>query len=298
MPTALIEKQAINEESNFKKRSQWKDIWKRLRRNKLAMAAMVMVIILILTAIFAEFLAPYDYAKQNFSERFQMPNMKHLLGTDNFGRDILSRMIFGGRISLLVALMAVGMAIVSGGFLGATAGYFSGRYDGFVMRIMDVLMAIPGFLLAVSISAALGSGVQNTSLAIAVGAVPSYARIMRAIVLSIRDQEYIEAARATGASHMRVIFRHILPNTMSPIIVESTLRIGACILQISGLSFIGLGVQPPTPEWGSILAGGREYIRDFWPIVTFPGLAIMLTIFGFNLLGDGLRDALDPRLKR
>ncbi|NTV90321.1 MAG: ABC transporter permease [Clostridiales bacterium] len=285
------------EVEKLKKRSQWKDVWKRLRRNKLAMAALFVVIILILTSIFAEFLAPYDFAKQNFSERFQMPNARHLLGTDDFGRDLLSRIIFGGRISLLVALMAVSMALVVGGFFGATAGYFAGRYDGIVMRLMDVLMAIPGFLLAVSISAALGTGIQNTALAIAVGAVPSYARIIRSVVLTIREQEFVEAARATGAGHMRIIFYHIIPNTLSPIIVESTLRIGASILMISGLSFIGLGVQPPTPEWGSILATGREYIRDFWPIVTFPGLAIMLTLFGFNLLGDGLRDALDPRLK-
>ncbi len=298
MPAAANEKTNINEETNLRKRSQWKDVWKRLRRNKLAMAAMVVVILLILTAIFAEFLAPYNYAKQNFSERFQFPSFKHLLGTDDFGRDLLSRIIFGGRISLLVAIMAVGMALVVGGFFGATAGYFTGRYDGFIMRVMDVLMAIPGFLLAVSISAALGTGVQNTALAIGVGAVPSYARIIRSIVLTIREQEFVEAARATGASHMRIIFYHIVPNTLSPIIVESTLRIGASILMISGLSFIGLGVQPPTPEWGSILATGREYIRDFWPIVTFPGLAIMVTLFGFNLLGDGLRDALDPRLKR
>jgi len=163
---------------------------------------------------------------------------------------------------------------------------------------MDVVMAIPGFLLAVSISAAMGPGVQNTALAIAVGAIPSYARIMRATVLTIKDQEFVEAARASGASNMRILFHHIVPNTLSPIIVESTLRIGACILQISSLSFIGLGVLPPTPEWGSIMANGRNYIRDFWPIVTFPGIAIMITLFGFNLLGDGLRDALDPRLKQ
>lgn len=281
----------------LKKQSQWREVWKRLRRNKLAMVALAVVIILIIVTVFADFIAPYDYAKQDLSNKFQFPSLAHPLGTDNFGRDILSRIIHGGRVSLLVAVMAVGIALVSGCFLGATAGYFGGKYESFVMRCMDIVMAIPGFLLAVSISAALGTGIQNTALAIAVGAVPSYARIMRATVLTIKDQEYIEAARATGASNMRILFRHIVPNTLSPIIVESTLRIGACILQISSLSFIGLGVQPPTPEWGSIMAAGREFIRDFWPIVTFPGVAIMITLFGFNLLGDGLRDALDPRLK-
>lgn len=286
------------EKNRLRKRSQWRDVWTRLRRNKLAMVAMVIVILLILVAIFADFIAPYDYAKQDIRNKFQFPNSEHLLGTDNFGRDLLSRIIHGGRISLLVSVMAVAIALVTGSLLGATAGYFGGMYESVVMRLMDIVMAIPGFLLAVSISSALGNGIQNTALAISVGAIPSYARIMRATVLTIKDQEFVEAARATGASNMRIIMSDIIPNTLSPIIVESTLRIGACILQISSLSFIGLGVQPPTPEWGSIMASGREYIRDFWPIVTFPGIAIMITLFGFNLLGDGLRDALDPRLKR
>ena len=228
----------------------------------------------------------------------QYPSSEHLLGTDNFGRDILSRVIYGGRISLLVAVMAVAIALVAGSLLGATAAYFGGVYENVVMRAMDIVMAIPGFLLAVSISTSLGGGVWQTALAISIGAIPSYARIMRATVLTIKDQEYVEAARATGASDLRVILKHIVPNTLSPIIVESTLRIGACIMQISSLSFIGLGVRPPTPEWGSIMSAGREYLRDFYPIVTFPGIAIMITLFGFNLFGDGLRDALDPRLKR
>lgn len=287
-----------NDTKRLRKRSQWRDVWTRLRRNKLAMVALVIVILLILVAVFAEQIAPYDYAKQDIRSAFQFPSREHWLGTDNFGRDLLSRIIYGGRISLLVSVMAVAIALVSGSFLGATAGYFGGLYESVVMRIMDVIMAIPGFLLAVSISSALGSGIQQTALAISVGAIPSYARIMRATVMTLKDQEFVEAAKATGASNMRIIFSDILPNTLSPIIVESTLRIGACILQISSLSFIGLGVQPPTPEWGSIMANGRDYIRDFWPMVTFPGIAIMITLFGFNLLGDGLRDALDPRLKR
>ena len=283
---------------NMRKRSQWRDVWKRLRRNKLAMIGMVIVIILILMAVFADFIAPYDYDAANFGARLQFPSKEHLLGTDDFGRDLLSRIIYGGRTSLLVALTALIMSLIVGGFFGATAGYFGGKYETIVMRVVDIIMAIPGLLLAVSVSAALGTGTFNTAIAIAVSGIPAYVRIVRAQFMTIRSEEYVEAARANGSSDMRIIFKQILPNALSPIIVETTLRIAFNILQISSLSFIGLGVQPPTAEWGSIMTAGREFIRDFYPLVTFPGIAIMLTLFGFNLLGDGLRDALDPKLKR
>ncbi len=282
---------------DLKKRSQFWDIWRRLRRNKLAMLGLIIVLVLVLSAIFANFIAPYDYAQQDLTNMKAWPSREHLLGTDDYGRDILSRIIYGGRVSLLVAILSIVFGLIVGGILGISAGYFGGIYDGTVMRIMDIVMAIPGFLLAVCISAALGSGVLNTAIAIGIGCVPGYARLLRALVLSIREQEYVEAARATGASDLRIMFRQIVPNILSPVIVESTLRIGGCILMISSLSFIGLGVQPPTPEWGSMLSAGRALIRSFWPIVTFPGFAIMLTLFGFNLFGDGLRDALDPKLK-
>lgn len=282
---------------DLKKRSQFWDIWRRLRRNKLAMLGLIIVLVLVLSAIFANFIAPYDYAQQDLTNMKAWPSREHLLGTDDYGRDILSRIIYGGQVSLLVAILSIVFGLIVGGILGISAGYFGGIYDGTVMRIMDIVMAIPGFLLAVCISAALGSGVLNTAIAIGIGCVPGYARLLRALVLSIREQEYVEAARATGASDLRIMFRQIVPNILSPVIVESTLRIGGCILMISSLSFIGLGVQPPTPEWGSMLSAGRALIRSFWPIVTFPGLAIMLTLFGFNLFGDGLRDALDPKLK-
>ena len=295
---AKVKTKAVEAAKPNKKRSQWRDVWIRLRRNKLAMIAMFVVIALVLVCVFADVIAPYAYDKASPPDRFQYPNAKHLLGTDDKGRDLLSRIIYGGRISLLVAVMAVAMALISGSLLGAVAAYFGGLCETLIMRAMDIVMAIPGFLLAVSISSALGGGVWQTALAISIGAIPSYARIMRASVLTIKDQEYVEAARAGGASDLRIIVKHIIPNTLSPIIVESTLRIGACIMQISSLSFIGLGVTPPTPEWGSIMSYGREYLRDFYPIVTFPGIAIMITLFGFNLFGDGLRDALDPRLKR
>lgn len=282
----------------LRKHSQWRDVWHRLCKNPLAMIALVVVVLLILMCLFANVIAPYDYAAQDPAAKFQMPSKEHWFGTDNYGRDLLSRIIVGGQVSLLVSVLSVAFSLVIGGFIGAIAGYYAGTTDGIIMRIMDILMAIPQFLLAVAVSVALGSGIVNTAIAIAVGSIPGYARLMRASVMSIREQEFTEAARALGNSNMRVLFRHIIPNTLSPIIVETTLRIGSNILAISGLSFVGLGVQPPTPEWGSIMAAGRQYIRDFWPMVTFPGIFIMLTMFGFNILGDGLRDAMDPRMKK
>lgn len=281
-----------------RKKSQAGEIWHRLRRNKLAMLGMAIVFVLVFVAVFAGVLAPYDYTAANFAERLQMPSKAHLLGTDNLGRDLLSRIVYGGRTSLLVACLAIVISLLVGGFFGATAAYFGGWYETVIMRVTDVFMAIPTTLLAISISAALGSGTFNTALAISVSGMPAYVRLMRACTMSAREQEYVEAARCTGSGDMRIIFRHIVPNTLASIIVDATLRVGANILAISGLSFIGLGVQPPAAEWGSILTSGREYIRDFWPLVTFPGLAIMLTLFGFNLFGDGLRDAFDPRLKQ
>lgn len=280
-----------------KKRSQARDTWRRFRNNKLAMVGLVIVLVIVLSAVFADLIAPYDYDKQSYEDRFLLPCVEHPFGTDNYGRDLLSRIIFGGRISLLVSLLGLVISLAIGAVLGATAGYFGGAYETTIMRLMDILMAIPPTLLAVSVSALLGSGVFNTALAVAISGVAPSSRMLRATVLSIREQEFVEAARARGSGHLRIIFRQILPNTLSPLIVDSTLRIGGNIMMISGLSFIGLGVQPPTPEWGSILNTGREFITTFWPMITFPGLAIMLTMFGFNVMGDGLRDALDPRLK-
>lgn len=281
-----------------KRHGQWQDTLRRLFRNKLAVVGLVIVFVILFGVIFADFLTPYDYDKQDYGSRFMMPCAEHLFGTDNFGRDLFTRVLYGGRISLLVALLSLAISTVIGVFLGATAGYFGGKYELFVMRLMDIIMAIPGLLLAVAISAGLGTGIFNTALAISIAGIPPSVRMLRATVLQIRDEEYVEAARATGATDMRIIFHHVLPNTIAPLIVDSTLRIGINILQISSLSFVGLGIQPPTPEWGSILSAGRAYIQDFWPLITFPGIAIMLTLLGFNLLGDGLRDALDPRLKR
>ena len=282
----------------LRKSSQWKDVWIRLRRNKLAMVGMVIAVLLALMAIFAPVIAPYDYQVQSIAERLQMPSAQHLMGTDNMGRDILSRLIYGGRISLLVSLLAVIVSLVIGGLLGAVSGYMGGMVDSIIMRIMDILMAIPGILMAVCISAALGGGVWQTALAIAVAGIAGVCRLVRGQTLTLRNQEYIEAARASGSGTLRILLSNIIPNCLAPIIVNTTMSIGGNIMMISALSFVGLGVQPPIPEWGAILNSGREYVSTFWPLITFPGIAIALTMFGFNVFGDGLRDALDPKLKQ
>ena len=286
------------EGERIEKHSQWGDVFKRLMRDKLAVVGLVIVIFLILVAVFANFLAPYDYTVQDIANRLAWPSKEHLLGTDNFGRDLLSRLIYGGRISLLVSFFSVALSVGIAVILGVTVGYFGGMYDNIVMRILDIFMAIPGMMLAISISAALGPGLINTGIAISIGGIPPFARQLRASVMLVREEEFVEASHAFGASHWRIMFKHILPNTLAPIIVQISLRLGENILSIAGLSFIGLGVMPPTPEWGNILSSGREFISVYWPLITFPGILIGLTMLAFNLLGDGLRDAMDPRLKQ
>lgn len=281
-----------------KKHSLFGDIWKRMKRNKFAMLGLFIICILLFCAIFADFIAPYGYAEQNLANRFKSPSFEHLFGTDNFGRDIFSRIIYGTRISLQVGFVAVSIACIVGGTLGAIAGYYGKFLDNAIMRLIDVMLAIPSILLAISITAAFGPGLTNVMIAVGIASIPAYARIVRASVLSVREQEFIEAARATGASDFRIIFSHILPNSMSPLIVQATLGVASAILSAAGLSFIGLGIQPPLPEWGAMLSAGRAYLRDYPYIVMFPGVTIMITIFALNLFGDGLRDALDPRLKR
>ncbi|MBM7614613.1 ABC transporter permease [Alkaliphilus hydrothermalis] len=280
-----------------KKRSPWVEVWRRLRQNKSAMFGLAIIGLLVFCAIFADLIAPYGIDDQDLRARFITPSRDYLFGTDNFGRDILSRIIYGSRVSLQVGFIAVGISALTGGALGAIAGFYGGRLDNVIMRFVDILLAIPGILLAISIVSALGPGLQNVMIAVGIGSIPSYARIVRASVLSLRDQEFVEAAKAVGANDFRIISKHIIPNSMAPIIVQATLGVAGAILSAAGLSFIGLGIQPPTPEWGSMLSSGRQYLRDYWHIATFPGLAIMITIFALNLLGDGLRDALDPRLK-
>ena len=289
-----------NINTSNKKRSQWLEVWRRLKRNKMAVVGLVILIILVLLAVFANVIANYDNVviKQNLSQRLQAPSAAHWLGTDEFGRDIFARLVHGTRVSLQVGIIAVGISIVIGGILGAIAGYYGGKLDNIIMRVMDIFLAVPSILLAIAIVSALGPSILNLMLAISISSVPSYARIVRASVLSIRDQEFIEAAKAIGASNTRIIFRHIIPNSLAPVIVQATLGVASAILSTAGLSFIGLGIQPPAPEWGSMLSGGRQYLRYAWWVTTFPGVAIMITILSLNLLGDGLRDALDPRLKQ
>ena len=279
------------------KRGQFKEIRRRFVKNKGALLGMGFIVIVVVCALIPSVIAPFGFDDQLLSRRFQSPNGIHIFGTDEFGRDIFSRVVYGCRISLTLGLVSVTISCFLGIILGCIAGYYGKVVDNILMRIIDIMLSIPNILLAVSIVAALGTSFFNLILAIGIGAIPGYARVVRASILSVKEQEYIEAARSNGASDWRIITRHIIPNCMAPIIVQATMSIAAAVLQAAGLSFIGLGIMPPTPEWGSMLASGRAYIRDYWYVVTFPGLAIMLTVFSINLLGDGLRDALDPRLK-
>ena len=270
----------------------------QFKRNKLAMIGLTILIVIALACIFQGVISPYDYAEQNITERFAPVSLEHLCGTDQYGRDIFTRILKGGQISLIVAISAVCFAGVVGATLCATAAFFGGAYETVVMRIIDILQSIPGLLLAAGISTALGSGLYNSVIAIGLAQVANLTRIMYSSSLSIKGQEYLEAANSYGASKMRMIFKYVIPNCLAPLIVQMTLRLGICISQIASLSFFGLGVQPPTPEWGSLLSAGKQFIRQYWPIVTFPGIAISLTMISVNFIGDGVRDALDPRMKR
>lgn len=283
-----------------KNRSQWIGIWRRMCRNQLAMAGLFIVIALILLAVFADRLADYNEVviKQYPLNRLQGPNAAHWFGTDELGRDILARLLHGARISLLVGVVAVCIALATGGILGAVAGYCGGTLDNIIMRVMDIFLSIPILLLAIMIVAALGPSMVNLMIAIGLSSMPTFARVVRASVLSVKDQEFVEAAKAIGGKSDHIILRHILPNCLSPIIVQATLRVATAILSTASMSFIGLGIKAPAPEWGSMLASGRTYIRDAPHVVVIPGLVIMITILALNLLGDGLRDALDPKLKR
>lgn len=281
-----------------KSNSMWKYTMIRLRRNYLALFGLAVMILLIFTAVFADQISPFGYAEQDYTMIRQGPSAKHLLGTDEFGRDVLSRLIYGSRISLQVGLVAVSISLLAGGAIGAVAGYFGGRIDNILMRIMDVQLAIPTILLAIVISSVLGPGLFNLMIAVGITSIPRFARLMRASVLSIKGMEFIEAARAMGASHLRIIMLYILPNCMAPLIVQSTLSVANAILFAATLSFLGLGIQPPYPEWGGMLSAARPFLRNNAYLSIFPGVAIMITILALNFLGDGLRDALDPKQKR
>jgi peptide/nickel transport system permease protein len=269
----------------------------QLRRNKGAMVGGTVVLLFIITAAFAPLIAPYDPLESNLDEALQSHSYKHWLGTDEQGRDILSRIIYGGRMSLAIGVIAVAISSVFGIFLGLVSGFFGGKVDNVIMRFMDILMAFPGMLLALAIVSALGPGTVNLMIALGVYSVPFFARVVRGSVLSVREMEYVEAAKAVGQSNFFIVFSHILPNCVGPILVLATLRVAIAILNGAGLSFLGLGPQPPTPEWGAMLSSGRTYLRIAPWVATYPGIAIMFVVLGFNVFGDGLRDALDPRLK-
>lgn len=279
------------------KNSQVSMVMRSLVRNKMAIVGLVILTFLLIIAIFADFIAPFSYDQQNLKNAFQGPTIEHFFGTDEFGRDIFSRIIYGTRISLVVGFVSVGIALILGSAIGAVAGFYGRNLDNVLMRLMDILLAIPQTLLAIAIVASLGPGLFNLMVAVGISSIPSYARIVRASVMTIRGEEYIEAARAAGTPDRKIILKHILPNCMAPIIVQVTLGIASAILSAAALSFIGLGIQPPQPEWGAMLSGGRDYIRGSAYMTVFPGLAIIITVFSLNLLGDGLRDALDPKLK-
>lgn len=280
-----------------KPKSQLVEILERLAKNKLAMLGLIIIILMTLAAIFAPFIAPYDYAQQDMSAVYLSPCKEHLLGTDKLGRDILSRLIFGARQSLRIGVFSVAIGAILGTILGSIAGFYSGKVDNIIMRFLDIYQSIPGMLLSIALAASLGPGVNNAILAVGISTIPVYSRIIRASIMTVRDKEYIEAATAINASDFRIITKHVLPNSFAPLIVEITMNIGNSILMAATLSFIGLGAQPPSPEWGAMLSEGRNFMRDYGYLVIYPGICIMASVLSFNMLGDGLRDALDPRLK-
>lgn len=288
----------IAAELEDEQQSQFRLMVRRFCRNRMAVVALVFLVLLVLAAIFCDHLTPYAYDAQNLLEKSQLPSAAHPFGTDNFGRDILTRVLRGARVSLIVSVMAVAMSTFAAIILGALSGYYGGAVDNVIMRLMDILGSIPGMLLSMTVSAALGTGLVKTAIALAVASIAQLARQLRSSIMLMKNSEYIEAARAFGGSDLEIIFKHVIPNCMAPLIVQISLSLGSTIMAISGLSFLGLGVQPPTPEWGNMVAAGQSFIRTYPHIIIFPGLAVAFTMLAFNLLGDGLRDAMDPKMKR
>lgn len=285
----------IDENDN---RSWARTVWFLFKKNKLAMLGLAIFLIMVVLAIFISLFGDYEAAiEMDMPNKLLRPSMGHPFGTDQYGRDILLRMLFGTRISLTIGVLTVVVSLVVGSAIGALAGYYGGRVDNVLMRVMDVFLAIPSTLLAISIVAALGQSMINLLVAMAVSQVPAFARVVRSSILTVIGQDYIEAARACGTRDARIISRHILPNALGPIIVQTTLNVARSILHISSLSYVGLGITPPTPEWGSMLSEGQSLMRYHPHLILIPGVAIVLAVMSLNLVGDGLRDALDPRLK-
>jgi peptide/nickel transport system permease protein len=288
-------------QKKYKKSGMSRQVWRRFKKNKTAMLGLIIITLIVIMALIAPLIYDYneDVIKQNIKEKLQAPSPQHFLGTDHVGRDVLARIIWGARASVFIGLAAVALAFIVGGALGSIAGFYGGRVDGIIMRIMDIFLAIPGTLFAITLMAALGKSIPNLVIALTISTIPGFARIVRGSVLIVRDVDYIEAAKAIGCKNSRIIFQHVLPNSLAPVIVHTTLSVATVILTIAGLSYLGLGISAPMPEWGQMLAEARNYIINpkYTYLTLFPGLSIMITILALNLLGDGLRDALDPRLK-
>lgn len=270
----------------------------RVLQNRGAVVGLIVFCILVLIAVLGEWIMPYDYAAMNLANTFAPPSAEHLLGTDDMGRDILSRLIYGARYSLSLGFLSCAVSTTIGLVLGAIAGFFGGKVDLIIMRILDVISAIPNILLAICISATLGNGFLNTILALGMSGIPSVARVMRASMLNVRELEYVEAAKSINCKYSRIIAVHVVPNAIAPVIVQVSLSIASSLISAASLSYIGLGIQPPTPEWGAMLSAGRAYIREYPNLTFIPGVAVLITVLCMNLIGDALRDALDPKLKK
>ena len=286
-------------------RSLWQDTTRRFKKNKLAVLCVVFLLLLTIisvTTLVIDFATDNGFYRdnvvnQNLARRLEPPSREFWFGLDEFGRNIFLRVLWGARYSLFMGMLSVALSVILGGIFGSISGYYGGRVDHIIMRVMDILMAIPAILLAIAIVAALGSGLTNVLIAISISFVPNFARVVRAAVMTVREQEFVEAASAVGASDVRIISEHILPNAVAPIIVQATLGVASAILFVAALSFLGLGIQPPAPEWGAMLSSARNHLRDAPHLAVIPGFVIMLTILALNIVGDGLRDALDPKLK-
>jgi peptide/nickel transport system permease protein len=278
-------------------KQQIKNFWRHFKKNRLGVGGLVIIVIVFFIAIFAPFLSPYDYGKTDVSLKLKSPSFQHYLGTDQLGRDVFSRMLYGSQISLSVGFVAVGISILIGILVGAMAGYKGGWVDSLLMRFVDIMLSFPSFFLILTVVAILRPNIYNVMIVIGITSWEGTARFVRAEFLSLRERDYVQAARALGVKDRRIIFRHILPNALAPVFVTASLGVASAILIEAGLSFLGFGVQPPAPSWGNILTEGRTYIFDAWWLTVFPGLAILITVLSFNLFGEGLRDALDPRLR-
>lgn len=287
-----------NSKRRIRKKSKFKEIWRRFKKNHVAMVGLAVISLFIISAILANFIAPYEMAtRQNIMQRLQSPSTEHFFGTDFIGRDVYARVVHGSRYSLAIGILTTICSLILGLLLGSTAGYYTGVIDNIIMRIVDVLSSVPTLLLAMTIIAALGTSTFNLFIAMTISGTPAFVRIIRTSILNIVNQDYIEAARACGTKNFRIIYKHVLANAVGPIIVAATMNVSQMILNAATLSFIGLGFQPPTPEWGTMLSESREFMRTDIYLMIYPGVAIILSTLSINLVGDGLRDALDPKLK-